>query len=98
MNWQALAYLALVGNQLLATAVFLALYLRGSDWHRNAVGRHWLYWMSAAFALDLSWVLLLVLAWPWLVFALLAAQAALGGLAWQRVWLVWRATRSGSRG
>lgn len=94
MNWQAYIFLGLVSNQLLATTVFIAMYLRESDWQRSAVGRHLLYWPLAAGALDLSWVLLLLVQWPWLVFVLFAAQAVVGLLTWQRVRLVWRLAKS----
>lgn len=93
MNWQALIFLTLVANQLLATTIFVVIYAR-SDWRRNAVGRHLLYWSIAAGVIDLSWILLLVVQWPWLVLVLLGTQAVFGCLTWQRVALVWRAQRS----
>lgn len=93
MNWPAIIFFALVANQLAATIAFIFLYLRESDWRRSAVGRHLLYWSTAAGALDLSWILLLVVRWPFLAFVLLGVQALVGGLTWQRVVLVRRAQR-----
>ena len=93
MNWQAVVFLALVLNQLAATVVFVITYVRASDWRRSAAGRHILYWSLAAGALDLTWLLLLLARWPWLVFALFVVQAVFGGLTWQRVALVLRPER-----
>jgi hypothetical protein len=91
VTWEAAVFLALVLNQLVATMTSVVTYRRESDWRRSAVGRHLMYWLIATGALDASWVLLLLVRWPWLIFVLFAVQAALGALGWQRVWLVWRA-------
>jgi hypothetical protein len=93
VNTQAVIYLALVANQLLAVVAFLALYGRDGDWRDSAVGRHVMYWVLTAGALDLSWVLLLVARWAWLVWMLFVAQGLVGLVTWQRVWLVWQARR-----
>jgi hypothetical protein len=93
VNWQAFVFALAVGNQALAGIVFIALYVRESDWRSSPVGRHMLYWSVAAVVLDLTWELLVLVPGLWIVFVLLAAQAAFGLLAWQRVWLVWRAQR-----
>lgn len=92
MNGQAVAFLVLVLFQLAGTVAFLVLYV-ASDWRASAVGRHLLFWSASAGLLDLTWVLLLLARWPWLMFVLFAAQAAVGLLTWQRVRLVWRAQR-----
>lgn len=93
MTWQAGVFLVLVLNQLAGAVTFIVTYLRKSDWWRSAIGRHLAYWSIAAAALDLTWALLLVLQWPWLVYALFAVQAVFGGLTWQRVALVRRPPR-----
>lgn len=93
MNGQTIAYLLLVANQLVATIVFVIIYGRASAWRKTAVGRHLMYWAIAAGALDLSWLLLLALKWPWLIYLLFTVQAVFGLLTWQRVRLVWQAQR-----
>jgi hypothetical protein len=93
VNWQTTAFLILVAFQLAGTVVFIALYVPSSDWRSSPVGRHLTYWAATAAALDLSWLLLLVVRWPWLVYVLLVVQATVGLLTWQRVRLVWRAQR-----
>lgn len=93
MTGYALAYLLLVLNQLLAGGTFLAMYL-SSGWPNTPIGKHLVYWVAATCAVDLSWLLLLVVQWPWLVWAVLGAQALVGLIGWRRVALVWRARRS----
>lgn len=91
MNGYALAYLGLVLNQLLSALVFLALYITQPGWRSSAVGRHITYWVGATCVVDLSWLALLAVRWSWLVYVLFGAQALVGLVGWQRVWLVWRA-------
>jgi hypothetical protein len=86
-------YLALVGNQLLAVIAFTALYGADGSWRHTTIGRHVMYWVLASGALDLSWMLILLVKAAWLVWALFAAQGAVGAVTWQRVWLVWKARR-----
>lgn len=96
MTPAALMFVLLVGNQLAATIVFLGLYGLRSRWRDNPVGRHVMFWSAAAGVLDVSWLLLLIWQQPWLMYLLLAAQALVGLVTWQRVWLVWRAQHSES--
>jgi hypothetical protein len=86
----AVVYLLLVVNQMLAGGVFLGLYMARSGWWDTPVGRHLAYWVGTTCVVDLSWLLLLVVRWHWLVWLLLAAQLLVGVVGWQRVWLVWR--------
>lgn len=94
MNVQAIVFLVLVVNQLLAVATFVGVYGAEGGWRDTAVGRHVMYWSVTAGVLDLSWLLLLVTQQAWLMFVLFAAQGAVGLVTWQRVWLVWRARRT----
>jgi hypothetical protein len=89
----ALVYLVLVINQIVAVVAFVALYGTDRGWRDTAVGRHVMYWVLAAGALDLSWALLLVVRWPRLVYVLFAAQGLVGLVTWQRVWLIWKVRR-----
>lgn len=91
MKPEAVIFLVLVVNQLAAIATFVAIYGSQSGWRDTPVGRHMMFWSISAGVLDLSWVLLLVVRLPWLMYVLLVAQATVGLLTWQRVWLVWKA-------
>lgn len=93
MKPEAVVFLVLVVNQLAAIATFIGIYGKQSGWRDTPVGRHMMFWSIAAGVLDLSWVLLIVVQRPWLMYMLLAAQGAVGLLTWQRVWLAWRAQR-----
>ncbi len=93
MTAPAIVFLILVAYQLASALAFIAVYGRGRAWRATPVGRHLMYWVAAAGALDLSWLLLLVLRAPWLMFLLFAVQFALGTLGWQRVVMVYRARR-----
>lgn len=92
MTGQTWTFFALVGAQLLGTVTFVAIYSR-SDWWATPVGRHLMFFSIAAGSVDLSWSLLLIAQWPWLIYVLFTTQAALAALIWQRVRLVWRAQR-----
>jgi hypothetical protein len=93
VNALAVVFLILVVNQLVATATFIGIYGTQPGWRDTPVGRHMMFWSASAFVLDLSWVLLLVVKAPWLMYVLFAAQAAVGLVTWQRVWLAWTAQR-----
>jgi hypothetical protein len=93
VNIPVLIFLVLVGNQVLATASFAAVYGTGSDWRASPIGRHLMFYTSAAGAIDVSWLLLLLFKQWWLMYLLFFAQAALGVLTWQRVYLVVKAQR-----
>jgi hypothetical protein len=88
---QAIVFLVLVLNQLVAIATFIGFYGAAGGWRDTAVGRHVMAWSVTAGVLELSWLLLLLAQWPWLVYVLFGAQLAVGLVTWQRVWLVWRA-------
>lgn len=90
MTAQTIVFLVLLANQLAATATFVVMYRR-TDWRHTAVGRHLAYWVTSAAALDLTWALIAVARQPWLIYVLFAAQAVVGVVGWQRVWLVWKA-------
>jgi hypothetical protein len=90
LNSQAVTFLSLVGAQLVGTVTFVSIYRR-SNWKATAVGRHLMSYSVAAGGIDLSWALLLIVQWPWLVYLLFATQAAFTALIWQRVYLVWQA-------
>jgi hypothetical protein len=96
VNGQTAIFLVLVVNQLVGTATFIGIYRR-SDWRANLTARHLMFWSLAAAALDLSWVLLAVLQIWWLMYLLFVAQAAVGVLTWQRVYLVVKAQRESAR-
>jgi hypothetical protein len=97
VNLPVLIFLVLVCNQILATATFAAVYGTGSDWRASLIGRHLMFYTTAAGAIDLSWLLLLLFKQLWLMYLLFVAQAGLGALTWQRVYLVIRAQRGTSR-
>ena len=97
MNAQVVAFLALVLFQLLGGVTFLVVYTRESGWRRTAVGRHLVYWVAASVALDLSWALIIVAKWPWLIYLLYGAQGAVGLLNWYRIVLVVKARRGADR-
>jgi hypothetical protein len=90
---EAVVFLVLVVNQLAAIATFVGIYGFQSGWRETAVGRHMMFWSVASGVLDLSWLLLLVVRFPWLMYLLFLAQGTVGLLTWQRVWLVWKAQR-----
>lgn len=90
MNGVTLAYLLLVINQLLAGGTFLVMYVSQSGWRGSPVARHVVYWVAATCVVDLSWLVLLIAQWQWLVYGLLAAQALVGVVGWQRVVLLRR--------
>lgn len=94
MNAQAIVYMMLIVNQVAATGTFIGLYRR-SDWRSSPVGKHLMFFSIAFVAVDVAWLLLLLVQWPWLILVLFATQLALGALAWQRVRLVWQAQRAG---
>jgi len=74
-------------------ALFLVLYLRDSSWHDTAVGRHLAYYTAAFLAAYLLTLTSLFIRQTWLVVAILVSHLGLIAVIWQRVWLVWRATR-----
>lgn len=94
MNAPAVVFLVLVLNQLIAVGTFIGIYGADRSWRATAVGRHVMYWSVTAGVLDLSWLLLLIVQQQWLMYALFAAQAAVGLVTWQRVWLVWKTRRA----
>lgn len=97
MNIPVLIFLVLVCNQVAATATFAAVYGLGSNWRASEIGRHLMFYTVAAGAIDASWLLLLLFQQSWLMYLLFIAQAALGVLTWQRVYLVVKAQRRGDR-
>jgi hypothetical protein len=96
VTWTVAVFLGLIVYQLASAIAFVAVYGRSRAWRATPVGRHLMYWVVAAGALDLTWLLLLVLRAPSLMFLLFAVQFALGTLGWQRVVMVWRARRAPS--
>lgn len=89
-------YLVLVTTQLAGTLTFIVIYRR-SDWRSTPIGRHLMFFSAAAGAVDLSWALLVIAKWSWLIYVLFAAQATFALLIWQRVRLVWQAQKDDAR-
>jgi hypothetical protein len=87
------AFLGLLVAEMLGTATFLAIYLRTSDWHRSAVGRHLAVYSGALLGLYVTSILSFFVHALWLVLVVLGMHLTFAAAIWQRVVLVWRAQR-----
>lgn len=97
MSGQAVIFLVLVANQVIATTAFAVTYGFGSDWRASPLGRHLMFYTVASGLIDASWLLMFMFRRAWVTWVLLAAMLLLGMLTWQRVYLVVKTQRSDRR-